>query len=160
MSQPPHTDPALALYLAERDIPCPNPTCGFNLRGLSGSACPECGHELQIGLRGPGELHRVRAWVYALALSTTVAMITYTIWLLYHTYIYGTYYHVEWADTAYDVLVVSLAVYSCVVLGVFVRRAGAKRPLSMSRLLILFVGAVAAHSAMLSALSIWAIMNP
>lgn len=159
MSQPPPADPALALYLAERDIPCPNPACGFNLRGLSGSACPECGHELQIGLRGPGELFRVRAWVYALALSTTVAMITYTVYTCYNTYKYGAYYRSDWADIAYDVLSVLLAVYSCVVLGVFAKRAGDKQPLPMSRLLVLFVGAVVAHYALLSVMIVWAMMT-
>lgn len=159
MSQPPHADPALALYLAERDIPCPNPACGFNLRGLSGSACPECGHELQIGLRGPGELHRVRVWVYALALSTTMAMIANTVYLCYTFYTYGTYYNSNWADSAYDVLVVLLAVYSCVVLGVFVKRAGDKHPLPVSRLLVMFVGAVVANDVLLSVWFVWTMVT-
>ena len=40
----------LATYLAERDDACPG--CGYNLRGLTGTRCPECNQELrlQVGL--------------------------------------------------------------------------------------------------------------
>lgn len=31
----------LQVYLAEHDVPCPK--CGYNLRGLEGHTCPECG---------------------------------------------------------------------------------------------------------------------
>ena len=37
-------DQKLAAYLAERDVACPG--CGYNLRGVTGGVCPECGREL------------------------------------------------------------------------------------------------------------------
>ena len=47
--EPEPADPALLRqYLANRDAPCPN--CGYNLRNLTGEACPECGETLYLGL--------------------------------------------------------------------------------------------------------------
>lgn len=40
---------SLRSFLAERDEPCPN--CGYNLRGLTTDVCPECRHELVLGVR-------------------------------------------------------------------------------------------------------------
>ncbi len=37
---------ALQGYLADRDEPCP--LCSYNLRGLQGEHCPECGQELTL----------------------------------------------------------------------------------------------------------------
>jgi hypothetical protein len=34
----------LALYLSDRDLACPK--CGYNLRGVGGDTCPECGEKL------------------------------------------------------------------------------------------------------------------
>jgi hypothetical protein len=36
----------LADFLADRDEPCPS--CGYNLRGLTQAACPECGASLTL----------------------------------------------------------------------------------------------------------------
>ncbi len=36
----------LAVYLAERDVPCPG--CGYNLRGLTEATCPECAQQLHL----------------------------------------------------------------------------------------------------------------
>jgi len=46
-------------FLAERDASCP--LCGYNLRGLTSDACPECGKRLRltVGLAEPF----LRAWV-------------------------------------------------------------------------------------------------
>lgn len=43
----------LAAFLATRDEPCPG--CGYNLRGLTGTSCPECKQHLMlhVGLTEP-----------------------------------------------------------------------------------------------------------
>lgn len=52
----------LEMFLAEREVPCPN--CGYNLRGLQGSTCPECG--LSLSLRVNLTEQRMAAWVTGL----------------------------------------------------------------------------------------------
>lgn len=53
----------LARFLRARDTPCPR--CGYNLRDLAGSTCPECGDglALQVGLVEP----RLAAYVTLLS---------------------------------------------------------------------------------------------
>lgn len=60
--RPPEADPMLRSFLAERDAPCPS--CGYNLRGLTGSFCPECDQALvlRVGLVEP----RLAGWVAGL----------------------------------------------------------------------------------------------
>lgn len=41
-------DELVAEYLRYRDVPCPG--CGYDLRGLGGRICPECGAALQLQL--------------------------------------------------------------------------------------------------------------
>lgn len=43
----------LTTFLGQRDVPCPG--CKYNLRGLTGTRCPECDQELalQVGLVEP-----------------------------------------------------------------------------------------------------------
>ena len=43
-------DAALVELLAARDVPCPG--CGYNLRDLTSTSCPECGRALRLGLEG------------------------------------------------------------------------------------------------------------
>lgn len=43
----------LKAYLAGRDVPCP--ACGYNLRGVTTSACPECSAALTLELKGVHE---------------------------------------------------------------------------------------------------------
>jgi hypothetical protein len=45
--------PLLHQFLGEHDAPCP--ACGYNLRGLTGAACPECNSALalRVGLVEP-----------------------------------------------------------------------------------------------------------
>ena len=38
----------LCAYLADRDVACPR--CGYNVRGLTGDTCPECGSQLMLTL--------------------------------------------------------------------------------------------------------------
>lgn len=42
---------ALRRFLAVRDVPCPG--CDYNLRGLEGDRCPECGLGLRLPLEVP-----------------------------------------------------------------------------------------------------------
>jgi hypothetical protein len=42
---------AVAAYLAERDTPCPG--CGYNLRGVEGGTCPECGLAIELVIARP-----------------------------------------------------------------------------------------------------------
>ncbi len=35
-------------FLSERSTPCPS--CGYDLRNLTGSSCPECGQRLQLSV--------------------------------------------------------------------------------------------------------------
>lgn len=38
----------LRTYLQDRDVPCP--ACGYNVRNLTATRCPECGEELALRL--------------------------------------------------------------------------------------------------------------
>lgn len=60
----------LRVYLAERDAPCPR--CGYNLRGVTAEACPECGCPLAIGLSDPA-IPRL-LWWFALLCAATIAV--------------------------------------------------------------------------------------
>ena len=65
-TEAPSNEVALLDYLRGRDVACP--LCGYNLRGLTASRCPECGRELQltVGLVEP----RIGAWVTCLVAVT------------------------------------------------------------------------------------------
>lgn len=58
--QPPML-PLLNVFLSGHDAPCPS--CGYNLRGLLTSRCPECSQELKLSV----DLveHRMRLWLTA-----------------------------------------------------------------------------------------------
>jgi hypothetical protein len=49
---PPAPDESVRIFLAARDTPCPG--CGYNLRGIEQSACPECGRAIELTLARPG----------------------------------------------------------------------------------------------------------
>jgi hypothetical protein len=55
-------DDMLTEYLAARDVGCPG--CGYNLRGLTGRACPECAQALRlvVNLEEP----RLGSWIAGL----------------------------------------------------------------------------------------------
>ncbi len=59
----------LASYLADRDVACPG--CGYNLRGSSGTCCPECGAPLGFSL-GQTAIHRRELWLIRSALIVLV----------------------------------------------------------------------------------------
>lgn len=41
----------LKSFLSGSDLPCPG--CGYNLRGVTGTKCPECAHELVLQIKPP-----------------------------------------------------------------------------------------------------------
>src|SRR4051812_12100108 len=45
----PAVDPQLLGFVHDRDVSCPG--CGYNLRNLRNDRCPECGEQLELGLR-------------------------------------------------------------------------------------------------------------
>ena len=56
-------------FLAGRDIPCP--ACGYNLRGVTQEACPECAMPLTMAdLRGKGAV--MKHWVVPTLVSVVV----------------------------------------------------------------------------------------
>jgi DNA-directed RNA polymerase subunit RPC12/RpoP len=55
---PPADAELLRSYLAERDVPCPK--CGYNLRGVEQSKCPECGSAIVFGLVGARQTRGIR----------------------------------------------------------------------------------------------------
>ncbi len=54
--------PRLAALLEHRDAPCP--ICGYNLRGLRGEACTECGSALRVGVVSDDD--RAGPWLAAI----------------------------------------------------------------------------------------------
>lgn len=52
---------ALRTFLERRDAPCPN--CGYNLRGLTAEACPECKHALRLQFARVERPTRRRLWL-------------------------------------------------------------------------------------------------
>lgn len=81
MSDAPQTP--LALFLAEKDVLCPNPKCGFSLRGLKDAKCPECGEPLNLMVR-PRERFSFAPW------SVVVATVSLAAALALHMYIEST----------------------------------------------------------------------
>ncbi|MEM9882485.1 MAG: hypothetical protein AAF800_06190 [Planctomycetota bacterium] len=67
IEEPSRQDDAAALrgFVAERDVGCPS--CDYNLRGLTGNVCPECGVglRLRVGLAEPRVLGYVMVMVGA-----------------------------------------------------------------------------------------------
>jgi hypothetical protein len=67
MSEPASGPDLVAAFLADHDVPCPR--CGYNLRGLNASACPECSLKLNLGIHPAHGDGRVVRW----ALITLIA---------------------------------------------------------------------------------------
>ena len=61
-------------YLADRDVPCP--ACGYNLRGVEGSKCPECGKGICLSIH-PASWTITKLWLLRLG---AIAIICYSGW--------------------------------------------------------------------------------
>jgi len=56
----------LVSYLASNHAPCP--ICGYDLKGVTADACPECGHRLILTVSTPPSQRAVKLLTLALAL--------------------------------------------------------------------------------------------
>lgn len=73
----------LSEYLADHDTPCPQ--CGYNLRGLRSSACPECNERLVLAVR-PAE-PRLAWFVFGLVglaggAGFNVIVLSWALWVI------------------------------------------------------------------------------
>lgn len=55
-------DDLLLVYLRDNDADCS--VCGYGLRGLNTRVCPECGSEIELGVRATDA--RLRLWITGL----------------------------------------------------------------------------------------------
>lgn len=82
---------ALEAFVAERDVPCPG--CGYNLRGLGGSRCPECGLEVRLGVQledpAMGSLMVTLAALFGLV-GASGALLLAVLWV-------GVFFNGDWA---------------------------------------------------------------
>ena len=108
---------SLREYLADRDVPCPG--CGYNLRGLTGTHCPECDELLTItvGLAEPrlGIIIGVLAglWsTFGTAMAVTGGMVTFSLF-------YG-----DWPPVRYWIPSLATLVLTGPFVWVFCRRSG------------------------------------
>ncbi len=72
----PRTDAELLrAFLADRDVRCPS--CRYNLRGLPGTRCVECGEELELHVTHRRVRRRVRFAAYVLLLLLPGSVVLY-----------------------------------------------------------------------------------
>ena len=74
------TDPAVIVFLADRDAPCPG--CGYNLRGLTAPVCPECTRPVSLQLASD-PIPKLRRPLIAAPLLTAAMMLTGAVYSLY-----------------------------------------------------------------------------
>lgn len=74
-----HHAASLAAFLADRDVECPS--CGYQLRGVNSTACPECGRVLRINdLRSSQVV--LKKWVLpALIAVIALALVPFAVWM-------------------------------------------------------------------------------
>ena len=92
-------EPALLrVYLAGRDVACPQ--CGYNLRELVGSRCPECGEELTLRVQ-PVEPRQAAPLAGLVILSAGAGMNgLLLIYLVIQLYYYGRGSNDGWGSFA------------------------------------------------------------
>ena len=153
------TPTPLALFLAEHDVPCPNPKCGFNLRGLKHATCPECREPLSLTVRRPEALWSMRKWVVAaatcLALSAIVSGVS---WLLS---IFSGPANVWWTFESYLYLGMTfvLAIAWTVTIIIYVNGARRGAPRALPRLLLSLTIILCLTNSIYALLGLWRIVK-
>lgn len=133
----------LRAFLAERDVPCAG--CGFNLRGLGGPTCPECGMALRLDVPRQTILDRRRGLVWtAAALMGLLDLIT-TITHVYYLVTYPTMGVFSWL---YVVGGISSAAMFVSIIIVMIRNA--RRPSDELALGLIWIMFAASLASMLS----------
>lgn len=149
----------LTLFLAENDVSCPNPKCGFNLRGLKDATCPECRESLSLTVRRPEALWSMRKWVVAaatcLALSAIISGIS---WLLS---IFSGQANVLWTLESYLYLGMTLvlAIAWIVIIIIYVNGARRGAPRALPRLLLSLTVTVCLTNSIYALLGLWRIVK-
>lgn len=70
-------------HLRGRDVPCPGPGCGYNLRDSAGAACPECGRRIRLAeIRSVTPAAARRAAKQATVRILALAGLTALLWIL------------------------------------------------------------------------------
>lgn len=104
----------LALYLADRDIPCPS--CGYNMRGSEKCVCPECGKALVLGVGLGDWMQNARAacfaslWCGVYALAST-AMCVHMWWGTFTARAFASIPSWGWVNIGFGVCELGLAAY-------------------------------------------------
>lgn len=78
----PSTPERIRSMLADKDVPCPN--CEYNLRGVQGGCCPECGRDLYEPGLFEGDRHRPKSiWKDVEGAIKTIAVIVLCLFILF-----------------------------------------------------------------------------
>ncbi len=78
----PSTPERIRRMLADKDVPCPS--CEYNLRGVQGGCCPECGRDLyEPGLFERGSRRPRSVWKDVESAIKTIAIIVLCLFILF-----------------------------------------------------------------------------
>lgn len=133
MSDASHTP--LAHFLAENDVPCPNPKCGFNLRGLKDATCPECHEPLSLSVRRTEALWYIRKWVVGTVMCLAMSgLIGAALRIL--NYLSGGMGYFRWDDWVYLAVDYGVAIAWPITLGIYFHGARRRSPSALPRLLL------------------------
>lgn len=106
-------------YLRDRTVGCP--ACGYNLRGVAGGSCPECGTRLTLQLNSVDVPHK---WWLIRLLSTALPL--GFVGILAAAAGFGAWRSAYWGESDWwtlGALCGSTVVYSLMLIGIVRRRA-------------------------------------
>jgi len=129
-----HTIPAMPdsfeSLIAYRDLPCPQ--CQYNLRGMRGEVCPECGAKVGAWLLEPP----VENWTSRRFRAGRIA--AGFAWAMGVTVLLFDVPRTRWRDTSLDVLEVALAGVGSILIGalwlIYARRIARAKPSRQGRI--------------------------